>query len=80
MTTNTLTITSDWLQVSDGSEDKVLQVLQGAVFLAEADDKPEPNAKGYLVRANALHDFATLTTPGVVWCRAAVFDAAEIVI
>lgn len=65
-TTQTYTIGSDWVQVSDGSSTRTLQVLDSEwCFLFESDTKPDANATGHII-----NDFMTITAPSVVWLRA----------
>lgn len=66
MTTQNLRVTTDWIQVTDGTQTKSIQMLDdGWAFLFDSPTKPAANAMGHMVE-----DFMTITPPTVAWVRA----------
>jgi hypothetical protein len=82
MTVNTqmLTVGSTWVQVTDGTQNKTIQVLFGAVRLADATTSPGVGFwSGHLLTDND-DNWATITPPTIAWIRTASNDgeAAEV--
>lgn len=66
MTTQTLHVTTDWLQITYGTQSKTIQMLDdGWAFLFDSPTKPASNLTGHMVE-----DFMTITPPTVAWVRA----------
>lgn len=69
------TIGAAWVQLSDGTQSKTLQVLSGVIVLVDADESPSANARGHVV-----HDWMTITAPTQAWARSTASDSAIIAI
>lgn len=69
------TIGSAWVQLSDGTQTKTLQVLSGAVIVVDADEAPPVNTKGHVMR-----EWMTITPPTKAWVRATAGDSAIIAV
>ncbi|EKN6106415.1 hypothetical protein DVQ18_20815 [Yersinia enterocolitica] len=66
MTTQLLSVSTDWTQVTDGTQTKSIQMLNdGWAFLFDSPIKPAANATGHMVE-----DFMIITPPTVAWVRA----------
>lgn len=73
--TQVQTIGSAWVQLSDGTQTKTLQVLNGAAIVVDADEAPPANTKGHVVR-----EWMTITPPTKAWARATAGDSALIAV
>lgn len=71
------TIGSAWVQISDGTQTKSLQVTSGAVIVVDADSTPPDNAAGHVVEAKT---WLTITPPTQAWVRATSGDVAIIAV
>ncbi|HCJ9394982.1 TPA: hypothetical protein NV922_001288 [Escherichia coli] len=49
MASKDLTLTSDWQQITNGTQDVQLQVMGGTIWLRDSHTKPAANAKGHIV-------------------------------
>ncbi|WP_143344709.1 hypothetical protein [Enterobacter sp. 18A13] len=66
MTTQKLTLTTQWQQISDGTETKSVQVLSGAIHLFDSDTKPSSSDYGHVISG-----WVSVTPPTKAWVRAA---------
>lgn len=80
MATTRRIISSEWVQIGDGTEAICLQVNYGCIYLVDATDKPDSHAKGYRLRAECPESYGvcTITPPSVAWVRSAALEHAEI--
>lgn len=77
-----LSVGSEWLQITDGTQSKTIQVLSGAVRLADASTNPGSGFwKGHILTDND-ENWATITPPTIAWIRTASNDgdSAEVTI
>lgn len=66
MTTQILTVSDDWLQVSDGTSTKTIQILDSKrAYLYDSPTKPGAQLTGHVV-----DDYMTITAPTVAWVKA----------
>ncbi|MEG2663262.1 hypothetical protein ACV8TN_00760 [Citrobacter freundii] len=80
--TQTLTVGSTWIQVTDGTQTKTVQVNSGAVRLADATTSPGVGYwQGHILTDND-DNWATITPPTIAWIRTASNDgdSAEVTI
>lgn len=72
--TSMLTVGSAWIQVTDGTQTKTIQVLSGAVRLAAATTNPGNGFwQGHMLTDND-DNWATITPPTIAWIRTASND------
>jgi acyl dehydratase len=69
------TIGSAYVQISDGTQTKALQVLGGVVSMVDADSQPPSNANGHLISK-----WITITPPTQAWVAASSGDTARIAV
>jgi hypothetical protein len=69
------TIGSTWVQLSDGTQTKTLQVLNGLVIMVDADEAPPANTKGHIVNT-----WMTITPPTKAWVKANAGGFANIAV
>lgn len=77
-----LSVGSEWLQITDGTQSKTIQVLSGAVRLADASTNPGIGFwQGHILTDND-ENWATITPPTIAWIRTASNDgdSAEVTI
>lgn len=77
-----LSVGSEWLQITDGTQSKTIQVLSGAVRLADASANPGTGFwQGHILTDND-ENWATITPPTIAWIRTASNDgdSAEVTI
>lgn len=80
--TQTLTVGPTWIQVTDGTQSKTVQVHSGAVRLADATTNPGVGFwLGHILTDND-DNWATITPPTIAWIRTASSDgeSAEVTI
>lgn len=75
MTTQQITITSDWTQLSDGTQTKFLELRTGSIILHDADTKPAPNAPGHFITGSI-----TISPPTKAWVKVSSGTSAVIII
>lgn len=75
MTTQSITITTSWQQVTDGTLDKTLQVLSGVIQMVDADTAPSASAVGHVISG-----WVSITAPTKAWVRATGSTSALAVI
>lgn len=66
MASKDLTLTSDWQQITDGTQDVQLQVLGGTIWLRDSPKKPSANAKGHIL---STMEWIGITAPQQMWGR-----------
>lgn len=72
--TQMLTVGSTWVQVTDGTQNKTIQVLAGAVRLADATTSPGVGFwQGHVLTDND-ENWVTITPPTIAWIRTASND------
>ncbi|MCZ4676476.1 hypothetical protein O4O00_19130 [Citrobacter sedlakii] len=49
MTTQKIVLNNQWQQVSDGTKDHALQILNGIALVTESVNKPDDDAAGHIV-------------------------------
>jgi hypothetical protein len=76
MPSKDLTLTSDWQQITDGTQDMQLQVLGGTIWLRDSAKKPAANAKGHIV---STMEWIGITAPQQMWARSQGSNASIIV-
>jgi hypothetical protein len=76
MPSKDLTLTSDWQQITDGTQDMQLQVLGGTIWLRDSPKKPAANAKGHIV---STMEWIGITAPQQMWARSQGSNASIIV-
>ncbi|PNK64554.1 hypothetical protein A6J33_018080 [Pantoea sp. FDAARGOS_194] len=76
MASKDLTLTSDWQQITDGTQDVQLQVLGGTIWLRDSAKKPTANAKGHIV---STMEWIGITSPQQMWGRSQGGNASIIV-
>ena len=76
MPSKDLTLTSDWQQITDGTQDMQLQVLGGTIWLRDSTKKPAANAKGHIV---STMEWIGITAPQQMWARSQGSNASIIV-
>ncbi|ELD4017371.1 hypothetical protein QI600_003201 [Salmonella enterica] len=69
MTTRKITVTRDWQQLTDGTQDTVIQFLH-TVELCRSPGRPGEDAAALRFSRETL----TLTKPDVVWIRSGCMD------
>ena len=67
------TITTTWVQLSNGAETKTVQVTSGIVLLADADEAPTTTTNAHVVTG-----WLTITAPTKAWVRS-ISDSANII-
>lgn len=65
LNTTAFTLSSEWVQITDGTETKSIQVKSGVIEVVDSDVNPPDDAEGML-----LTGLNTITPPTVAWCRA----------
>jgi len=66
MASKDLTLTSDWQQITDGTQDVQLQVLGGTIWLRDSAKKPTANARGHILETK---EWIGITAPQQMWGR-----------
>lgn len=69
------TITTTWVQISNGAEAKTVQVVSGVILLVDADEAPAATAIGH-----SIAGWVTITAPTKAWVRASAAESANIII
>ena len=64
-----------WIQISDGTQTKTIQVANGVILLADADESPTPRAPGHIIT-----DWITVTPPTKAWVRAGDWSPTSIIV
>lgn len=64
MTTKNLMITNEWVQITDGTKDQVIQ-FRGEIAICNSPDKPAPDAPALLFENQTL----TITAGDIAWVR-----------
>lgn len=67
-------ISADWIQITDGTQQAALQVLSGTLFLRDSATKPGKSEKGHLISG-----WIVITTPQQAWVRASSSTASAVV-
>lgn len=75
--TQMLTVGAGWVQVTDGTQTKTIQVLKGAVRLADADTNPGTGFWEGHVISDLDDNWATITPPTIAWIRNASTDGEQ---
>lgn len=75
MTTQQLTITSDWTPITDGNQTKFLELRTGTLLLHDADTKPASNAPGHNITGSV-----TISPPTKAWVKVSSGSSATIII
>lgn len=75
VSTQAMTITGEWVQLTDGTQTKSLQVLSGVIMLVDADSQPTQETKGHVLAA-----WVKITPPTKAWVRATAGDSAFIAV
>ncbi|MGP2520473.1 hypothetical protein ACTUSX_11370 [Pantoea ananatis] len=74
--TQMFNVGSDWIQVTDGTQTKSLQVHRGSIRLADADSNPGASFwMGHMVN-ESKNTWVTITPPTIAWMRVASADGA----
>lgn len=73
MTTKSVTLTADWVQVTDGEQTCLIQILDRTAMICDSSEQPVLDAPAHIVSG-----FVTVTPPTVAWMRAEN-DVARIV-
>lgn len=76
MASKDLTLTSDWQQITNGTQDVQLQVMGGTIWLRDSPTKPAANAKGHIV---STMEWMGITAPQQMWARSQGGNATIIV-
>ena len=66
MASKDYTLTSEWQQITNGTQDVQLQVLSGTIWLRDSATKPSVNAKGHIVSTMM---WIGITAPQQMWAR-----------
>lgn len=66
MATREVTLTSEWTQITDGTEDVMIQVISGTMYLRDSPTKPGSSDKGHSVTGS----WVGITKPQQAWARA----------
>lgn len=75
MTTQIVTVGQVWTQLTDGTQDKTVQVLSGVILMVDSDSAPAPEAQGHIVSG-----WMTITAPTKAWVRVTAGYEAEVAI
>ncbi|MEQ9888848.1 hypothetical protein ABRP55_20205 [Pectobacterium zantedeschiae] len=75
MTTRSVTVGSDWVQITDGTEDITFQVVAGRVLMRDEATKPAPSAPGHSVTG-----WMGVSPPTVAWVKASGSSQIELII
>lgn len=65
MTTSSMTATSEWQQVTDGTVDRVIQAIGGEIRLCDSATMPGGKAPSHRITG-----WASITAPTIAWIRA----------
>ncbi|MDF9909610.1 UNVERIFIED_ORG: hypothetical protein OKW14_001536 [Pantoea brenneri] len=66
MATKDIDLTTDWKQVTDGTQTVQIQPLNMTVWVRDSPAKPSANAKGHPLRAE---QWLGITPPQQIWAR-----------
>lgn len=66
MTTQAFQLNHEWQRLTDGKEEKLLQVFNGPVSVCDSVTAPTGDAPAHVFDPG----FYTLTPPSVIWARA----------
>ncbi|MDM3077778.1 hypothetical protein [Citrobacter sp. Cf138] len=75
MTTQTLTVTTAWQQISDGTQTKSVQVLSGVIQMVDSDSAPSTSAAGHVISG-----WVSVTPPTKSWVRATGSQSASVAV
>ncbi|EAW0306674.1 hypothetical protein FGJ22_18615 [Salmonella enterica] len=64
MATKNLMITNEWVQITDGTKDQVIQ-FRGEIAICNSSAKPAPDAPALLFESQTL----TITAGDIAWAR-----------
>lgn len=64
MATEEITLTTDWLQITDGTDEAAIQVIGGIIYMRDSPTKPGATDKGHVI-----NDWASATAPQQIWIR-----------
>lgn len=64
MATEELKLTSQWTQITDGTQSKSFQVISGTVLMRDDQSQPAANAPGHTVTG-----WMTISPPTKCWLR-----------
>jgi len=59
---------SDWVQITDGSQQASIQVIDGQAYLRDSAQKPAKGTKGHHLNTR---EWLGATTPQIIWMRPA---------
>lgn len=59
-------LTTEWVQLTTGSESKVIQAVNGMAYIATSTTKPDASAVGVSISGS---DKMTIAPPAVTWVR-----------
>ncbi|WP_314421837.1 hypothetical protein [Pseudescherichia vulneris] len=65
MATQQLILNQQWVQITDGTQNKTFQVISGTVIMRDQDAIPEAGAPGHQVTG-----WMTISQPTKCWVRA----------
>ncbi|EAT6129775.1 hypothetical protein E6B73_12000 [Salmonella enterica] len=75
MTTKNLMITNEWVQITDGTKDQVIQ-FRGEIAICNSPAKPAPDAPALLFENQTL----TITAGDIAWVRTSAPGVAIILV
>ncbi len=73
--TDAIVVSRAWLQITNGSETKSIQVKSGVIEVVDSDTTPPDDAEGMI-----LSGLITITPPTVAWCRATTQGNARLIV
>lgn len=65
MATRDITLTPEWVQITDGTQEATVQVLGGIMYLRDSPDEPGATLQGHVIR-----DWVSISPPQKAWVRA----------
>lgn len=57
-------LTTEWTQITDGTQEATIQVLNGVMYLRDSDAKPAATEKGHVIT-----QWANVSPPQNAWAR-----------
>lgn len=66
MATKEINLTSEWVQITDGTQTVQIQVMGGTMWLRDSPTKPSASAKGHSVSSP---NWIGVTPPQQMWAR-----------
>ncbi|POP43348.1 hypothetical protein CHU32_09720 [Superficieibacter electus] len=64
MATQEKRLTTEWTQITDGTQDATIQVLGGVIYLRDSPTKPLDTEKGHVI-----DDWVSVSPPQQAWVR-----------